>query len=139
MTKIESEKTDLISRVIKKDSTVFAAYLFGSQIKGKSNKYSDIDIAILFDDEVKEEDYTDKQIAIMANLNKALNKETDIIVLNKSSLFLKYHILKEGIKIYERSGRKEHNFEAYTIIQYLDFLPIKNRIEKGLLSKIKKA
>lgn len=134
---MEKKKMGLINNILKKDSSILAAYLFGSQSKGKSNKYSDIDIAILFDDTVRGEDYTDKQITIMGNLSDALNKEIDIVVLNRAPLFLKYHILKEGVKVYERYGRNEHNFEAQTITHYLDFLPIKNKIENGLLSKIK--
>jgi hypothetical protein len=133
---MKKTEIDLINNFLKKDSCILAAYLFGSQAKGKSNKYSDIDIAVLFDHTVKE-GYMDKQIKIMNNLSRVLNKEIDVIVLNKASLFLRYHVLKEGIKIYERCDRNEHNFEAQAIIQYLDFLPIKNRIENGLLLKIR--
>lgn len=123
----------------KKDKSIFAVYLFGSQANGRTNKYSDIDIAVLFDDKITKGEYTQRQIAITMNLTAALNKEIDVIVLNRASLFLRYHILKEGIKIYERFDRTEHNFEAQAIVQYFDFLPVKNRIENGLISKIKEA
>lgn len=134
---MEKVKIGLINNVLKNEHNILVAYLFGSESKDKANKYSDIDIAILFDANAAKVDYTDKQIAIMTNLSEALNKEVDIIILNRASLFLKYHILKEGIKIYERPNRNEHNFEAIAIMQYFDFLPIKNRIENGILSKIK--
>lgn len=136
---MDKRKIDLINSALKKDDSILVAYIFGSQIKHKANKYSDIDIAVLFDDKVKEEDYTDKQIAIMTDASRTLNKEIDVVVLNRASLFLKYHILKEGMKTYERPDRTNHNFEAYAVIQYLDFLPIKNRIEDGMLKKIKEA
>jgi len=136
---MENEKIDLINTVIQKDKCILKVYLFGSQLKSKANKYSDIDIAVLFDDKAKKKDYTDKQIALANSISEILNKEIDIIILNQASLFLKYHILKEGMKIYERPGRNEHNFEALAIMQYFDFLPIKNRIENGILSKIKEA
>ncbi len=133
---MEKAKIDLINNVLKNDNSILAAYLFGSQVKSKPNKYSDIDIAILFDDKTREEDYTDKQITMMINLSEILNKEIDVVILNRAALFLKYHILKDGVKIYERLDRNEHIFEALAIIQYFDFLPIKNRIENGMLSKI---
>ena len=136
---MEKTKIDLINNYLKKDNFILAVYFFGSQIKGKSSRYSDIDIAILFDNKVKEEEYTDKQIVIINDLTAILGKEIDVTVLNRASLFLRYHILKEGMKIYERPTRVEHNFEAMAIMQYFDFLPIKNRIENGLLSKIKGA
>lgn len=137
--RVETVKVDLIKETFKTDSSILAAYFFGSQIKGKSNKHSDVDIAILFDEEVEKEKYADKQILLAEYLRRRLNKEIDIVVLNNASLFLRYHILKEGIKIYEKPDRNEHNFEAQTIMQYLDFLPIKNRIENGMLTKIKGA
>ncbi len=136
---MKKSKIDLIKSVLKKDNSILAIYIFGSQVKGEPNKYSDIDIAILFDDKVKQKDYTDKQITVMTNLSGRLNKEVDVVILNRVSLFLRYHILKEGIKIYERPDRNEHNFEAQAIIEYFDFLPIKEKIEKGLLAKIKEA
>jgi len=136
---MEKIKIDSIKDILKQDNSIIVVYLFGSQIKDKSNKYSDIDIAILFDDKVKEEKYTDKQIAIINNLSSVLSREIDAIVLNRAPLFLKYHILKEGIKIYEKPDREQHDFEAKAIVEYFDFLPIKNRIENGLLTKIKEA
>lgn len=134
---MDKNQISLIKTLLLKDNAVLAAYLFGSEVSNKTNKYSDVDIAILFDEKIDEAKRTDKQIAKATDLSKALNREVDIIILNRASLFLKYHILKEGIKIYEHPKRNEHNFEAQAIMQYFDFLPIKNRIENGLLSKIK--
>lgn len=136
---MEKSYIDLIKNTIKNDESVLMVYLFGSQLKGKTNRYSDIDIAILFDNLVKDEDYTDKQIDITINLNVILHKEIDVIILNRAPLFLKYYILKDGLKIYERPNRMDHTFEARTIVEYLDFLPIRNRIENGMLAKIKGA
>lgn len=131
-------RIDLIRNILKNDNSILAIFLFGSQVKGKTNRYSDIDIGILFDDEVKVQDYTDKQIEFANNLTTALNREVDIIILNRASLFLKYLVLKEGLKIYEHPNRIDHSFEARSIIEYLDFLPIKNRIENAMLAKIKR-
>jgi predicted nucleotidyltransferase len=127
----------MINNIFKNYGNILAVYLFGSQARNKENKYSDVDIAVLFDNSVKKEEYINLQIEIMNNLNRRLDKEADVIILNRASLFLKYHILKEGIKIYEREKRNEHNFEARAIVQYLDFLPVKNRIEQGVLAKIR--
>ncbi len=136
---MQKTQINMLKKIFRKDNAILAAYLFGSQAIGKINKYSDIDIAVLFDEKLSGKAYTDKQIVMITHLSKVLNKEVDVIILNHSSLFLKYHILKQGIKIYESLYRNEHNFEAQAILQYFDFLPIKNRIENGLLAKIKEA
>ncbi len=76
-------------------------------------------------------------MGFIADLSNILKKEVDVVALNQAPLFLRYHILKEGKKIYERKDRNEHNFEAQAILQYFDFLPVKTLIENGMLAKIK--
>lgn len=130
---------DKIKNVLENDDSILAAYLFGSQAKGKPNKYSDVDIAVLFNERSGKESYMDKIMALMTDLSNILRKEVDVVTLNQASLFLRYHVLKEGKKIYEKKDRNEHNFEAQAILQYFDFLPVKTLIENGMLAKIKAA
>ncbi|MFH1782751.1 MAG: nucleotidyltransferase domain-containing protein [Candidatus Omnitrophota bacterium] len=130
---------NLINSILKKDSSILAAYLFGSQIKGSPNKYSDIDIGILLGREVNIEKYTDIQIAVMNDISQKLNKEADVVILNRTSMFLKYYILKNGIRIYEKPDRAEHLFEARAIVEYFDFLPVKTMIENAILKRVKEA
>ena len=127
-----------IKEEFKSNKSILVAYLFGYQVRGTANSYSDIDIAVLFDSKTKEGIYTDKQISVMNTLSRILNKEVDVVVFNKAPLFLKYHILKDGLKVYEKPDRNEHSFEALSIVQYFDFLPIKQRIEEAMLAKIKR-
>ncbi|MEK6714726.1 MAG: nucleotidyltransferase domain-containing protein [Candidatus Omnitrophota bacterium] len=134
---MKKETVNLINKIAKKDKAIIAAYVFGSQIKDRANKYSDVDIAILFDDELMKEGYGEHQLKLTTELTEVLNKEIDLIVLNRAPIFLKYHILKDGVKIYERPDRREHNFEARAIIEYFDFLPMKNKMEEGMLKSIK--
>jgi predicted nucleotidyltransferase len=134
---MKKETVNLINEIAKKDKAIITAYVFGSQIKDRANKYSDVDIAILFDDELMKEGYGERQLKLTTELTEVLNKEIDLIVLNRAPIFLKYHILKDGVKIYERPDRREHNFEARAIIEYFDFLPMKNKMEEGMLKSIK--
>ena len=134
---LQNEELERIKGILEKDACILAAFLFGSQADGRPHKYSDVDIAVLFDDTVSQEKYTDRQISLITGLSEILKREVDIVILSRASLFLRYHILKHGIKVYERPGRNEHSFEAAAIIQYLDFVPIKNRIENSMLAKIK--
>lgn len=130
---------DLIVNTVESDESIAAVYLFGSYAKGKAAKFSDVDMAVLFEARVPKEEYADRQVALMLELSRVLNKEADVVILNSASLFMKYHVLKEGRKIYENPGRNEHSFEAMAIVQYLDFLPLKTRMEAGLLRHIKEA
>ena len=133
------KELEKISNVFKKESALLAVYLFGSYASGNPHRYSDIDMAVLFDKTVNPEDYTDKQIDLAVSLGRLLGREADVVVLNRAGSFLKYIVLKNGLRVYERPDRSERGFEARAIVEYFDFLPIKNRIEEGILSKIKKA
>jgi len=133
------KELEKISNVFKKEGALLAVYLFGSYASGNPHRYSDIDMAVLFDKTVNPEDYTDKQIDLAVSLGRLLGREADVVVLNRAGSFLKYIVLKNGLRVYERPDRSERGFEARAIVEYFDFLPIKNRIEEGILSKIKKA
>ncbi len=75
---------------------VLCAYLFGSTVTGKDNKFSDVDVAVLFDPNLAQDRYTEERLAIMDNLSRILNKDIDVVVLNEASSFLKFQIIKEG-------------------------------------------
>ena len=122
---------------LKRDNSLLAIYLFGSRASGKARKYSDIDIAALYDEKVDKKEYTDKRIEIMTAVSELLDREVDVVVLNQAPPILKYHILKYGMRLYERSNRQEHSFEVQAIQEYFDFLPIRNRMEQGLIKKVK--
>lgn len=116
---------------------VQCVYLFGSTTTGKNNKFSDVDVGILFDRGLAEEQYTNRQLALMDKLSQLLKRDVDVIILNKASSFLKFQIIKNGTRIYERPDRTEHSFEARAIMEYFDFLPVRRKLEKSLINRIK--
>ncbi len=135
---MEKNKLDLINGFFRKDKSVLASYLFGSQATGKANKFSDIDIAVLFDSSVDSKDYTDKQLTLMSRLSLRIDREVDVVVLNHASAFLKYQVLKEGARVYERPGRDHRSFEAQAVLEYFDYLPVRDRIQSAILKRVKR-
>ena len=131
-----------IKRTIKnyaaKERDILCVYLFGSTASGKNNKFSDVDIAVLFDDTVGPERYSRRALSIMDGLSAALDKNVDIVVLNRADSFLKFKIIKTGIRLYERPDRGSRSFEAKSVIEYFDFLPIRKMLEKALIANIRR-
>jgi len=125
------------TNIFAKDKSILAAYLFGSQAAGRANKYSDVDIGVLFDGRLPSSRYTARQLAIMGGITAAMGIEADLVVLNRAPTFLKYHILKDGVRIYEKPGRNGRAFEARAILEYFDYLPIKTMIENAMIKRIK--
>lgn len=133
---MESIKEE-IKNYFAKQNDIEHVYLFGSAATGRNRKHSDVDIAVLFDRDFPKEEYTQRALSIMDRLSRILNRDIDVVVLNKASCFLRFQIIKNGISICERPGRKKHNFEAETIVEYLDFLPIRKRLETAMINNIK--
>lgn len=118
---------------------VLCVYLFGSAAKGKENKFSDVDIAVLFDFAVDQEQYSQKKLSIMDNLSRSFDRNVDVVVLNEASSFLKFQIIKNGLRIYEHPKRTTRDFEARAIMEYFDYLPIRQKLEEALIAAIKEA
>lgn len=118
-------------------SGVIAAYIFGSFAREKINSFSDLDIAVLVDDEVKESFYTDLRLKFMLDLSSSLKRETDVVILNHASPFLKYQIFKYGKAIFERDAKRSRFFKARSILEYFDFKPIKDFIEGVKINRLK--
>jgi len=118
---------------------VLCVYMFGSTAAGKDNKFSDVDIAVLFEPGFPKEQHTKQRLLIMDELSRIIDRDIDVVVLNEALSFLKYQIIKYGKRVYESPDRDNHSFEARAIVEYLDFLPIRRRLEKAMIDNIKKA
>ena len=122
-----------------KQKDALCVYLFGSVATGKENRFSDVDIAVLFDDRASRDEYSRRVLFMMDELSILLDKNVDIVVLNEASSFLKFQIIKSGVRIYEHPDRHSRDFESAAVIEYFDYLPTRNRLEAAMISGIKGA
>ena len=103
---------------------VLFAYLFGSVAAGKTTALSDIDLAVYLDPEFKEPSTGfGYQSELITELSAMLETKTDLVILNKSTLTLKFQVINKGILIYNRDDRARRDFHEKTIRDYLDFKP----------------
>lgn len=116
---------------------IIVAYLFGSAVTGKEGLKKDIDIAVLVNDESAER-YTETYSEIYFDLIKLLNREDiDVVIVNDAPLLLRMEVLRNKKIIYERDVEKRVDFEARTIIEYLDWKPMWNFFIDDLENKIR--
>ncbi|MBU1121929.1 MAG: nucleotidyltransferase domain-containing protein [Candidatus Omnitrophota bacterium] len=134
---MDKKKLEILRDYFKTQKEILCVYLFGSEAVNKENKFSDVDLGVFLDDSIRQIFFTQKKISLIDEISRRLDKDVDIVVLNNSSSFLKFQVIKTGVRIYERADRSEHNFEAWAIIEYLDYLPIRKRLEKALIDKMK--
>lgn len=114
----------------KRDIT--AVYLFGSHAKGRSNLQSDIDIAVLYKKNVKRDLFNDS-LKISCDLMERLScNKVDVVVLNSANPILKNQVYKYGVKVLCKDPVAAVRFKAASILEYLDFSPVRRPSELAL-------
>jgi len=124
-----NELEEEIVSVCKGQREIIAAHLFGSRASGEGKKTSDVDIALLLDDrEANNFPYLEFKVT----LERVLNKNVDLIILNQAGEILKHQIRKYGKIIYESNPKMRKQWEILPRKLYQDFLYLHNIYMKKL-------
>ncbi len=99
------------------------AFLYGSRACGNPMKDSDIDIAVLYTDEVSEDEVFEKVDKIALELTEKLKQETNILYIDHeiSKPMLHYNAIIHGIPIFIRDFTKYVDIRFKAISQMEDF------------------
>jgi len=100
-----------------KERRVLLAYLFGSRARGVEAEGSDLDIALLFEEEPARLDEVQVEVA---RALKVAEDKVDLTSLNKADVHLRFRVIKEGRAIFEARPGVRARFEADVLIEYLD-------------------
>jgi predicted nucleotidyltransferase len=123
MTKINEEE---IAPLLSPYTFIAAAYQFGSTARSQEGPLSDLDIAILVDDEQAPSALTLLRVELLLSyeLQKQLNvSEVDLVTLNRQKLPFQYAVLRTGRLIYEADPKYRIRFVQRIVQAYLDFQP----------------
>jgi predicted nucleotidyltransferase len=123
---------------ILKDLPVQLAYLYGSTARGEETPSSDVDIAIVCDDEISPE----QRLRLMLNVSAELSRRTgiaevDIRVINDAPLVFRGRIACEGILLFARDKAQQIEFETRTRDEYFDYLPFHRRLQDAFLANVR--
>lgn len=115
---------------------IVAAYVFGSRATGEAGPRSDVDVAILLDEEQKQ-DFDSLQFIV--DLEKALNRDVDLVVLNRAGEPIKHQVRRDGRIVFDRDPKRRKHWEIMSTKSYQDFLHLHaiymNRMKKALKSR----
>ncbi len=118
-------------------SEVLAAYIFGSQAKGKGSKLSDVDIALLLKEGVDPVRRFNLRLQFMVDLEGVYHRQVDVVILNEVKPLLQYQVLKYGRILYEREREKRVQFEMRARRAYFDIKPGLELQSRALFRQIK--
>ena len=121
------------------DKSVLAVYLFGSCIGDETEKAADIDLAFLLDEQAYKADpisTISPAYLIASRIAMHFDKETDVTILNSSSLELSYEIMITGKCLYEADPEVSQDYEIKIKSMYFDLKPFLSELRLNSLSKL---
>ncbi|HGJ65987.1 TPA: DUF86 domain-containing protein [bacterium] len=106
---IEEKK---LADIFKDYDEIVAVYLFGSQVKGNADKFSDYDFAVLLDDKP----YKDGKLQLMGELitdafSVVGQDKADVVDLSEAPIWFQQVVIKSGKVILEKSKEKRLHYE----------------------------
>jgi len=118
---------------------VIAAYIFGSYTsKKKLTPHSDIDIAVLLDDSIKNKDYGSIKLSIITDIIKLLSfNNIDVVILNTASPLLSHEIFRKGKLFFSRDEKKRLEYTVKAATRYLDTIYLRRVQDRILHEKIR--
>jgi predicted nucleotidyltransferase len=112
------------------DPSVVCAYLFGSTARGEQHGRSDVDVAVLFDPPPPAT-LLGPAAQLQGELENALSRDVDLVVLNRASPDLVHRVLLDGILVCERDAAKRVRFEVKARNEYFDIKPYLDEYRRG--------
>lgn len=119
-----------VASICEGEPAIAAAYVFGSYAKGKEKASSDLDVALLLN-ETQTDDFS--MLDFVTALEKQLECKADVVILNRAGEVLKFEVRRQGILIFERSGKYRKHFEIKGRKTYEDFLYLHKKYVKTVL------
>ncbi len=117
---------------------VVLAYLYGSYATKRVWAESDLDIAVLFDDGIAAYDQFQLALRYGVDLSDLVGGvEIDVRELNPAPVEFRMQVIEPGRCLYARGEEERIQFEAQTILEYLDFKPVLDEYYHHLARRIK--
>lgn len=130
---------------LRQQPDIVAVYLFGSQAGGRVHLGSDVDIAILLDEEAMppSTDWTspllNRRLELIAAVEDFASCDVDVITLNNAPPLLCFEVLSKGRLLVEGNREDRVEFEVRTGQIYNDLEPMYEFFDHALRHELKEA
>lgn len=130
-----SDELDRATEEVLQDSSVLAAYLFGSRARGDQRPDSDADVAVLLG--TGDSLTVEASLELADRLERRLRLPVDaVVVLDTAPPRLVGRILRDGILLYSRDDRERAVHESRLRRLAHDYEFQADRLDEAILSEI---
>ncbi|MGC9522955.1 MAG: type VII toxin-antitoxin system MntA family adenylyltransferase antitoxin [Anaerolineae bacterium] len=129
--------TATLQRALSERPEVVAGYLFGSVARDRASATSDVDVALLLDEDFDLTADPLYRLRAITDLAARLGCDVDVVILNGAPLVLRNQVLTRGRRIYEADRQQRIRYEVSSWQRYWDFEPILERIYAAMRRHLK--
>jgi uncharacterized protein len=129
--------TTRLQRFFEGQSDVAAVYLFGSVARGTDTPASDVDVGVLLATPPAPA-LEGLLLGVEADLEKALDRDVQIVVLNTAPCDLVHRVLRDAKLVLDRQPSLRIAFEVRARNEFFDLEPILRRyrgLDQGTMSR----
>lgn len=110
---------------------ILVAFLYGSQVTGRGDSDSDIDIALLYDRNFLPD--VEQRLQLVDDLVSVTKRDVDLLILNDASPIICMQVLRKGNIIFEKDHQAYLDFFVKTVSKYDDLKRVRSGIEQNLM------
>jgi len=131
---ISTAETDAITArlrsALKTEADVVAAYLYGSVARNVHRSQSDVDVALLLDDDPPDT-LDGLRLDLASRLGDELGRPVDVVILNRAPCDLAHRVRRDGVILIDRDRRRRVAWEVKSRNEYFDMEPIRRLYRDG--------
>jgi predicted nucleotidyltransferase len=103
-----------------KRNEVLGVIIFGSQAQGRARESSDVDVALYIDPAAIPADALQVQLRYTVELERAIGKRVDLVLLNLAPPMLRHQIFRNGKLVFERDQLRVRRFIGDALVEFYD-------------------
>lgn len=137
---------EVINRLREKAEEIFkpfpvdVAYVYGSVARGTPHPFSDVDVAVVLEEEALARMSPTERLFLELRIERAIEdiagiKNAEVRIVNRAPAILLGAVTCEGKRIYCRNDDHRVSFETYAWSRYFDYRPVYLRMQKALIRK----
>lgn len=121
---IHGKTLEKIISYLEQRDDVIAAYIFGSTVKNKVREDSDLDLAILFSENIDPYRRFQRKLQITNDLEAIILDIVDVVDLRSADRYFVHQVMKNRMLFFESDLQERVAFEVKHRKYYFDFLPL---------------